>query len=91
MTTGSRRIYGYIELLHDAAVYTRLLPPCEHALILHAPGMPLGFRCTSSRDLLDLGLSAVGQHCNSAPPNPFLLHRLQCETTGHSATVPDMK
>ena len=33
---------------------------------------------------------AVGQHCSSAPRNPFLLQRLQCETTGRSATAPDL-
>ena len=32
---------------------------------------------------------AVGQHCSSAPRNPFLLQRLQCKTTGRSATAPD--
>ena len=33
---------------------------------------------------------AVGQHCSSAPRNPFLSQRLQCETTGRSATAPDL-
>ena len=33
---------------------------------------------------------AVGQHCSSAPRNPFLSQRLKCETTGRSATVPDL-
>ena len=32
---------------------------------------------------------AVGQHCSSAPRNPFLLQRLHCKTTGRSATAPD--
>jgi hypothetical protein len=33
---------------------------------------------------------AVGQHCSSAPRNPFLSQRLKCETTGRSATAPDL-
>ena len=33
---------------------------------------------------------AVGQHYCSAPRNPFLSQRLKCETTGRSATAPDL-
>ena len=33
---------------------------------------------------------AVGQHWISAPRNPFLSQRLKCETTGRSATAPDL-
>jgi hypothetical protein len=33
---------------------------------------------------------AAGQHCSSAPRNPFLSQRLKCETTRRSATAPEL-
>ena len=33
---------------------------------------------------------AVGQHGSSALRNPFLSQRLKCETTGRSATAPEL-
>ena len=33
---------------------------------------------------------AVGQHCSNAPRSPLLSYRLKCETTGRSATAPEL-
>ena len=59
-------------------------------MLLAAIGAVLLSSTTTAAGVIVPRVIAVGQHCSSAPHNPFLSHRLKCETTGRSATAPEL-